>query len=115
MLRRQQCPSGGAAGLAGPWRRASPPYRGRERGPRLGAGSLSAELAALSELRVLNMANNQLTGTLPPAFGSSLRNLRELDLSGNPLQVLLLLWLHLRMALCDRTQRCNPWSCEEVR
>ena len=57
---------------------------------------------------MLNMANNQLTGTLPPAFGSSLRNLRELDLSGNPLQVLLLFWFHLRLALRDGMQQGKP-------
>ena len=62
------------------------------------AGSLSAELASLSELRVLNMANNQLTGTLPPALGSSLRNLQELDLSGNPLQARLRAWAPVRLA-----------------
>jgi len=56
--------------------------------PALRAGSLDAGLAALSELRVLALANNQLTGTLPPAFWPRLSRLQRLDLSGNPLEVL---------------------------
>ena len=54
----------------------------------LHAGNMTLEdLGALPELRVLNLVNNQLVGTLPPAFGKLMGHLQELDLSGNPIQV----------------------------
>jgi len=47
-------------------------------------GSLSAELAGLSELRVLDLARNAFWGQIPPAFGD-LNRLERLDLEGNRL------------------------------
>lgn len=46
------------------------------------SGEIPAELADLSELKVLMLDNNQLSGEIPPELGN-LSQLQELDLSGN--------------------------------
>ena len=47
------------------------------------AGSLPPEWEDLTQLSVLSLQNNTLTGTLPPSWGKGMRALRELRLAFN--------------------------------
>ena len=47
------------------------------------AGSLPPEWEHLTQLSVLSLQNNTLTGTLPPSWGKGMRALRELRLAFN--------------------------------